>query len=87
MDPPVEAPGNPGYGTSTIRDLIPYEFGGAVDLVLAPDGVRCRLELAADWLVTTSSVLQEKAHAPFFERQYLTLRGSRQTQLWDQHHS
>jgi PAS domain S-box-containing protein len=60
--PPVEDSGNPGYGTSTIRDLIPYEFGGAVDLVLAPDGVRCRLELPADWLVTKSSVLQEKAH-------------------------
>jgi PAS domain S-box-containing protein len=48
--PPVEAPGNPSYGTTTIRDLIPYEFGGTVDLVLASDGVRCRLELPADWL-------------------------------------
>jgi Transposase, Mutator family len=48
--PPVEAPGNPSYGMTTIRDLIPYEFGGTVDLVLALDGVRCRLELPADWL-------------------------------------
>jgi PAS domain S-box-containing protein len=48
--PPVIAPGNPSYGTSTIRDLIPYEFGGMVDLVFAPDGVRCRLALPADWL-------------------------------------
>ena len=48
--PPVVAPGKPSYGTSTIRDLIPYEFGGAVDLVLAPEGVRCRLELPSDWL-------------------------------------
>jgi len=48
--PAVEAPGNPSYGTSTIRDLIPYELGGAVDFVLAPDGVQCRLELPADWL-------------------------------------
>jgi hypothetical protein len=38
------------YGTSTIRDLIPYEFGGIVDLVLAPEVVRRRLELPADWL-------------------------------------
>jgi hypothetical protein len=38
------------YGTSTIRDLIPYEFGGAADFVLAPEGVRCRLELPSDWL-------------------------------------
>jgi two-component sensor histidine kinase len=48
--PPVIAPGNPSYGTSTIRDLIPYEFGGKVELVLAPEGVRCRLELPANWL-------------------------------------
>jgi two-component sensor histidine kinase len=48
--PPVEAPGKLSYGASTIRDLIPYEFGGAVNLVLAPDGVRCRLEIPANWL-------------------------------------
>jgi PAS domain S-box-containing protein len=48
--PPVSAPGNSGYGTSTIRDLIPYEFGGTADLVFAPEGVQCRLELPADWL-------------------------------------
>jgi PAS domain S-box-containing protein len=48
--PPVSAPGNSGYGTTTIRDLIPYEFGGKVDLVFAPAGVKCRLELPADWL-------------------------------------
>ena len=48
--PPVNAPANSGYGTSTIRDLIPYEFGGTVDLIFAPDGLRCRLKLPADWL-------------------------------------
>jgi PAS domain S-box-containing protein len=48
--PPLIAPGKPNFGTSTIRDLIPYEFGGMVDLVLAAGGVRCRLELPADWL-------------------------------------
>jgi len=48
--PPVSAPANSGYGTSTICDLIPYEFGGTADLVFAPEGVRCRLKLAADWL-------------------------------------
>jgi PAS domain S-box-containing protein len=48
--PPVVSPGKPSYGTSSIRDLIPYEYGGSVDLVLAPEGVRCRLELPADWL-------------------------------------
>ena len=48
--PPVEAPSKPSYGTTTIRELIPYEFGGTVDLVFASDGVRCRVELPADWL-------------------------------------
>jgi PAS domain S-box-containing protein len=49
--PPVVSLGKSSYGTSTIRDLIPYEFGGTVDLVLAPEGVRCRLEIPADWLL------------------------------------
>ena len=48
--PAVVALGNSSYGTSTIRDLIPYELGGTVDLVLAPEGIRCRLELPVDWL-------------------------------------
>jgi PAS domain S-box-containing protein len=48
--PSVSVPANSGYGTSTICDLIPYEFGGTVDLVFAPEGVRCRLKLSADWL-------------------------------------
>ena len=48
--PPVVALGKSSYGTSTIRDLIPYEFGGTVDLVLGPEGVQCRLELPAEWL-------------------------------------
>ena len=48
--PPVVPTGNSGYGTSTIRDLLAYEFGGTVDLVFAPEGVQCRLKLPADWL-------------------------------------
>jgi PAS domain S-box-containing protein len=48
--PRVYAPGKSSYGTSTIQDLIPYEFGGTVDLVFAPEGVRCRLELPPGWL-------------------------------------
>ena len=53
--PPVIALGNPSYGTSTIRDLIPYEFGGTVDFVFAPEGVRCRIQLPADWLSEAGS--------------------------------
>jgi PAS domain S-box-containing protein len=51
--PRVDAPGKSSYGTSTIHDLIPYEFGGMVDLVFAPEGVMCRLELPTDWLTST----------------------------------
>ena len=48
--PPVPALISPGYGTSVIKDLIPYELGGVVDLVFAPKGVRCRLEIPRKWL-------------------------------------
>jgi two-component sensor histidine kinase len=46
--PRVKAPKKPGYGTGVVRDLIPYEFGGSVDLSFAPEGVRCRLEIPFD---------------------------------------
>jgi PAS domain S-box-containing protein len=39
--PVVTGPAQAGYGTSVIRDLIPYELGGTVELKFAPDGVRC----------------------------------------------
>jgi PAS domain S-box-containing protein len=48
--PCVASPKDFGFGTSTIRDLIPYEFGGTVDLTFCPDGVQCRLKLPANWL-------------------------------------
>src|SRR5262249_25958976 len=43
--PPVTAPDHAGYGTKLIRNLIPYELGGAVDLVFAPEGLRCDIEI------------------------------------------
>jgi PAS domain S-box-containing protein len=48
--PQVAPPSETGYGTSVIRDLIPYELGGVVDFVLATEGARCRLEIPATWL-------------------------------------
>jgi PAS domain S-box-containing protein len=39
---PVEA--DSGYGTRLIRELVPHEFGGTVDLQFAPEGVSCRIE-------------------------------------------
>ena len=43
--PPIHAPSRSGYGTSLIRDLIPHELGGKVELEFAPAGVTCRIEI------------------------------------------
>jgi PAS domain S-box-containing protein len=45
--PPVRPPERCGYGTDVIRNLIPYELGGAVDLSFTPAGVRCVLTIPA----------------------------------------
>ncbi|NJO34421.1 MAG: sensor histidine kinase [Rhodospirillales bacterium] len=37
--------GQAGYGIRAIRELIPYELDGSVDLVFDADGVRCRIAL------------------------------------------
>jgi two-component sensor histidine kinase len=47
--PPVLAPSRSGYGTSIIRELIPFELGGAAELSFAPEGTRCRLEIPGEW--------------------------------------
>ena len=43
--PAVTASPECGYGVSLIRDLVPHELGGSVDLVFASDGVCCRIEI------------------------------------------
>jgi two-component sensor histidine kinase len=43
--PPIRAEANSGYGTNLIRQLVPHELGGTVDLVFASDGVSCRMEI------------------------------------------
>ena len=45
---PVSGSGKSGFGTQIIRELIPYETGGTVDLAFASCGVWCRLELPAN---------------------------------------
>jgi two-component sensor histidine kinase len=47
---PIAARNSPGYGTSVIRNVIPYELGGTVDYELAADGARCRMHIPAKWL-------------------------------------
>ena len=53
--PPVREPSQSGYGTSIIRELIPYELGGKVDLAFASDGLRCRLDIPANWTAEAAS--------------------------------
>src|SRR5262249_36298945 len=43
--PPVATSIHSSYGTDLIRDLIPHELGGNVDLVFAPNGVHCSIEI------------------------------------------
>jgi PAS domain S-box-containing protein len=46
-----------GYGTNLIRDLIPHELGGTVDLVFAPDGVSCKIDIPLErtWITKKRS--------------------------------
>ena len=53
--PTVRPQARSGYGTSVIRHLIPYELGGTVDIVHAPDGIRCTLEVPARWLASPTA--------------------------------
>jgi two-component sensor histidine kinase len=62
--PPVGPAHASGYGTSVIRDLIPYELGGTVDYVHAPSGVRCRLKVPAKWLTNTTRQQRQSAGGP-----------------------
>jgi two-component sensor histidine kinase len=43
--PPVIAPAQSSFGATLIRDLIPHELGGKVDLVFGTDGLSCRIEI------------------------------------------
>jgi PAS domain S-box-containing protein len=43
--PLVAPPAEVGYGTSVIRDLIPYELGGTVELDFNPSGVHCMIAI------------------------------------------
>jgi PAS domain S-box-containing protein len=50
--PPVLAANRTGFGTSIVRELIPYELGGAVDFTLNGKGVSCRLEIPDDFVAS-----------------------------------
>ena len=46
--PPTAAPSQTSYGVNLIRNLIAHELGGKVDLVFAPEGLRCDIEIRLD---------------------------------------
>jgi PAS domain S-box-containing protein len=46
--PTIKVPVQSGYGTNLIRDLIPHELGGTVNLVFASEGLCCRIEIPVD---------------------------------------
>jgi two-component sensor histidine kinase len=48
--PRVLPPRQCGYGTGVISELIPFELGGTVELAFPGDGVRCRMEIPAEWV-------------------------------------
>jgi PAS domain S-box-containing protein len=43
--PSIAGPIQSGYGSSLIRDLIPHELGGTVDLIFASDGACCKIAI------------------------------------------
>ena len=48
--PRVPGPSQSGYGTAVIRELVPFELGGTVELAFASEGISCRLEIPGDWV-------------------------------------
>jgi PAS domain S-box-containing protein len=48
--PQVLPPRQRGYGAAVIGEIIPFELNGTTDLAFAPDGVRCRMEIPAEWI-------------------------------------
>src|SRR5262245_47203475 len=62
--PPVTAPAEVGYGTGAIRNLIPYELEGSVDLAYDVDGVRCRIRLPSKWLRPAEAPIEPVVSEP-----------------------
>jgi NO-binding membrane sensor protein with MHYT domain/two-component sensor histidine kinase len=46
--PPAVIPAREGYGTNVIRNLIPYELGGTVDLAYTSGGIRCKIGIPCE---------------------------------------
>jgi PAS domain S-box-containing protein len=65
--PTVDVPSETGYGIRAIRQLIPHELGGAVDLTFDTGGLRCRIELPSRCIrndVVTNLKISDSAPTP-----------------------
>ena len=65
--PPVTKPKREGFGTFTLKNIIPFQCGGQTDIRYAPKGVECDINLGADCFVGESelngSADDQAAHA------------------------
>jgi two-component sensor histidine kinase len=61
--PLVVPPSKTGYGMDVIHSVIPYELGGTVDHVLAPEGARCQIEIPLSLPSSGSTRSRESASA------------------------
>ena len=52
--PPVRGTNQSSYGTNIIRELIPFELGGSVELSFATEGTQCRIEIPGEWANKTA---------------------------------
>ena len=55
--PPITTSVQSGYGLTLIRDLIPHELSGTVDLAFQTDGLCCKIEIPikeVDWNIGTN---------------------------------
>jgi two-component sensor histidine kinase len=58
--PPVHFPRETGYGIDVIRNLVPYELGGTVDLAFPSEGLRCVISIPVT--EASSSDRHERSH-------------------------
>jgi PAS domain S-box-containing protein len=63
--PVVVPPTRSGFGTSVVHELVPYELGGSVDLVHAPEGVSCKLQIPAHWLSASNRPGDHSRDVPY----------------------
>jgi len=71
--PPASVPSGSGYGTSVIRELLPYELGGTLDLEFAQGGGRCQLEVFGVIKCGTELILYDTG---WKQQDYLRMTGS-----------